>query len=67
MKVGCKAPCEDIERLKVCGTCRHMHATEYLVCEHPDRTEWDDEHYVSCCDKCDMPNRPRWVAYWEKP
>lgn len=59
-------PCEDLERLQVCGTCRHMHSTEYLVCEHPDRAKWDDEHYVCCRDKCDM-EPSCWTPYWEKP
>lgn len=55
MNVGCKNPCEDIERLKVCGTCLLYHA-------------WIDGHFV-CDQVCEITDAchfapSRWQPYW---
>lgn len=60
--VGCRNPCDDIERLKVCGTCFHCDDSipEHWLCEvdqHGDADVW----MVNPCHFTPS----EWRPYWE--
>jgi len=56
MTVGCRNPCDDIERLKLCATCWHGY---YGDC--PDERDADGDRLGRFCDPS------RWTPYWSKP
>lgn len=65
MTVGCKNPCDDIERLCVCGTCVHMVVEyDYFVCELGDRVSnvGDPIHWHDPCHFTPS----EWRPYWEE-
>lgn len=76
MTVGCRNPCDDIERLKVCGTCATFSIThdESGECAQSCSAECHDEADWTCgeyeCepdmhDPCHF-TPSKWRPYWEE-
>ena len=55
----------EVERLKVCGNCKHFAAEEFQYCAHPETLDHgydgDMPYYISAPDKCDF-TPTRWEA-----
>ncbi len=68
MTVGCKNPCDDIERLKVCGTCFFWqdYAKNYSPnCNVPTTPDEPWVDYAAPHDHCHF-TPSKWRPYWEQ-